>query len=53
MWNFCFYTWKPVIYMSHQSMPEPSFPQLPKIMSEGTWWLRLGNVASLLLLTAL
>lgn len=46
MLNFCFYMWRPVVYMSHQSMSEPSFPQLPKIMSEGTWWLRRGNAAS-------
>lgn len=32
----CFYTFRSVAYMSHQSVSEPFFPRLTKIMSSGT-----------------
>lgn len=34
--DFCFYAFRTVSYMSHQSVSEPSFPRLRKIMSGGT-----------------
>lgn len=39
--DLCFYTFRTVAYMSHQSVSEPSFPQLRKIMSGGTLGLCL------------
>ena len=41
--DFCFYTSRTVSYMSHQSVSEPSFPWLGKIMSGGTLGLCLGK----------
>lgn len=38
----CFYTSRTVAYMSHQSVSEPSFPRLRKIMSGGTQGLLSG-----------
>lgn len=41
--DFCFYTFRTEAYMSHQSVSEPSFSCLRKIMSGGTWGICLGK----------